>query len=460
LYGPRSCCYRSDVRRLPADLLIPGLLFLFVLATHSASRVATSFDSRWTVPGALSLLRHGDVDLNEYEPLLRADNFYSLECIDPQFRPRRTQAELENCSGRYFPIYPSGTTFLATPFVAALEVLVRFAPKSIGWSDVTRAFFAGDFVTGRAVVEVLIASFLIAIAAVAIYAIAVMELPRMTAVGMALLFAFCTSAWSTGSRALWQHGPSMLMLSLALYLLIRAERNPQFARYAGIPLACAYVIRPTNSIPILLFTLYVLLRFRREFFAYLLCASPAAALFFAYNYAVYRSLFSGYYAASPDVIPALGSGPNLTAAFLGGWISPSRGLLVFTPVFALSLYGWYLGVRRRWHGTLPYFLGGIIMLHWILISLFPNWWGGHAYGPRYFTDITPVFVVLLIPVVREMKARTMLRWAFVVLCVISFFIHYRGATSWEVYRWNVEPSEASAERAWDWSDPQILRGLR
>jgi hypothetical protein len=63
-------------------------------------------------------------------------------------------------------------------------------------------------------------------------------------------------------------------------------------------------------------------------------------------------------------------------------------------------------------------------------------------------------------VVREMRSRTLLRWTFVLLCAISFFIHYRGATPWEVYRWNVEPSEASAERAWDWSDPQILRGLR
>jgi hypothetical protein len=253
------------VRRPLAELLIPGILFLFVLASHSASRVATSYDSRWTVPGALSLLHHGDADLNEYEPLLRSNNFYSLECIDPQFQPRRTQADLEHCTGRYFPIYPSGTTFLATPFVAVLQVLVKFVPKGIGWSDVTRAFFAGDFVTGRAVVEVLIASFLMAVAAVVIYAIAAMELSRAAAVGMALLFAFCTSAWSTGSRALWQHGPSMLMLSLALYALIRAEQNPKFARYAALPLAFAYVIRPTNAIPILLFSLYVLLRFRREF---------------------------------------------------------------------------------------------------------------------------------------------------------------------------------------------------
>lgn len=42
------------------------------------------------------------------------------------------------------------------------------------------------------------------------------------------IFAFCTSAWSTGSRALWQHGPSMLMLSAALYLILSAREKPHY----------------------------------------------------------------------------------------------------------------------------------------------------------------------------------------------------------------------------------------
>jgi hypothetical protein len=46
------------------------------------------------------------------------------------------------------------------------------------------------------------------------------------------------------------------------------------------------------------------------------------------------------------------------------------------------------------------------------------------------------------------------------LCVlISVFIHFRGAMYWAPYEWNGHPSEVSPRRAWDWRDPQFLRGI-
>ena len=50
-----------------------------------------------------------------------------------------------------------------------------------------------------------------------------------------------------------------------------------------------------------------------------------------------------------------------------------------------------------------------------------------------------------------------------VLCsmIISAFIHYRSANSWEVFDWNSKPVnvDAKPERVWDWQDIQFLRRI-
>src|SRR6266849_1973850 len=76
---------------------------------------------------------------------------------------------------------------------------------------------------------------------------------------VALLFAIGTSALSTASRALWQHGPSMLFLAGALLCLVRADTSSRWLAPAGVCLALGYLMRPTNSISVLLLSGYVLI---------------------------------------------------------------------------------------------------------------------------------------------------------------------------------------------------------
>jgi hypothetical protein len=40
------------------------------------------------------------------------------------------------------------------------------------------------------------------------------------------------------------------------------------------------------------------------------------------------------------------------------------------------------------------------------------------------------------------------------LLVISYAIHARGATDWDVWRWNGRPG--LEDRLWDWRDMQML----
>ena len=110
--------------------------------------------------------------------------------------------------------------------------------------------------------------------------------------------------------------------------------------------------------------------------------------------------------------------------------------------------------------TLRPYLIAIVIGHWLLISSFEQWSGGHCYGPRYFSDMSPIFVWFLIPVL--LRPGRVPAVAFAALAAVSFFIHYQGATQWATMQWNVDPVNVDShpERIWDWRDPQFLRGLR
>lgn len=64
-----------------------------------------------------------------------------------------------------------------------------------------------------------------------------------------------------------------------------------------------------------------------------------------------------------------------------------------------------------------------------------------------------------------LDARSLSRWslvtAFYTFAAISFFIHYRGANSYDVILWNVDPSNVDQHpgRIWDLGDIQFLRGI-
>lgn len=79
-------------------------------------------------------------------------------------------------------------------------------------------------------------------------------------------------------------------------------------------------------------------------------------------------------------------------------ISPSRGLLVFTPVLVFSIAGILRALRSGWMRPLSICLTVLVILHWVSISLFVGiWWGGYSYGPRLFSDMLPILVLFLIP---------------------------------------------------------------
>lgn len=421
------------------------LIFLVVFSIHFLGcKISSSFDSRWSIHTSMSIIKEGNTDLDEYQQLIEAEHYYAIHRIGDHL----------------YTQYPIGTSLLALPYVAFLD---HFFKRSLA---IDLEHFIGE-VSPRGL-EILIASNFVALATVCIYLIGQLLFQKQRySFLLAFIFAFCTSAWSTASRALWQHGPSALLLAFSLYALLSAKYHPRYASWliqlVSIPLAFSYVVRPTNGLSILLFSIVIFIRYRRHFIPYCLWSMIVAIPFFIYNFRVYHSLLPPYY-ASPN---QLQFNIRIIEGLAGTLLSPSRGLFIFTPVLLFSIYGIILKIRRKHLDILDYSILTIIILHWILSSSHPHWWGGHSYGPRYFIDVLPYFLYFLVPVFTEIsKLSGAKRTGFVVvLCctlVISFLIHFRGATNWDVHYWNSEPINVDEDpsRVWDWRDIQFLRGIK
>jgi hypothetical protein len=439
-----------DEARRMRRVLVGCLVGLSVFVVHCRGTL-TCFDSMWSVPTAISIWDHGDANLDEYHAALEARQYLFTE---PHRRHVYTQ-------------FPIGTSLLVAPAIPVLRSLASVAlsnnPARLSRLEARQDASRCTPVPGEplvrlhSLVELVLASAIVSMTTIVIFAIASVEgLGMVGAVAVALIFAFGTSAWSTASRSLWQHGPSMLMLSLALLTQITGR----FLPVGGALLGFSYVIRPTNAIPIVMATAWsVITRGRR---AIGFCAGIALVLgtFFLANQQVYRAWLPPYYQAA-----RLGS-PTFWVALAGDLISPGRGLFVFSPVLAFAFYGVVLKVRAGRFGWLDGSLVASIVLHWIAIAAFPHWWAGYSYGPRFFADMLPYFIYFLIPVVAWLAATSgasarLLGATFVAAAVFSVFVHAEGALTFRSIMWNHLPRSVDnyPERLWDWRDPQFLAGV-
>jgi hypothetical protein len=424
------------------QLLVPLMIFTVTFGAYLACPLSSQVfsDPRWSIQLALSIVREGNFDLDEYKNTDKPDD-YAIITI----------------SGHKYSFFPIGTPILAVPPVWAYQLI---NPHMVELIDAVHP-----------VAQDIIASLIVALTAVLIFLIMRFSNTNAQSVFAAFVFAFCTSAWSTASKALWQHGPSMLMLTITLYLILLSRKRPELIQYASLPLAYSFVIRPTNAIPVGLFSIFVLFFYRKYFIRYLLWSLIIAVPFFLVNYAIFSSFLSPY------IFPSYHSTnlglehfltPSITQ-FLGVLISPSRGLFIYTPVVLFSFMGVFIKLKNfRWSDPekmLDLTLVVIIIAHYLLVSSFWHWWGGYSIGPRLMIDVLPFLIYFLSPVISFMTNSSPravpIKIAFAVVVLISFLMQYHGATSEAMFAWNNVPTSIDLDQArlWDWSDPPFLRGI-
>jgi hypothetical protein len=407
-------------------------IFLALIAIYVVSPVRTPYDSRWSIYEAMSFLHGHDGNLAEYQGMLEQQKFYAIEYHH----------------GKPYTLFPSGVSFLAVPFVALASII------DPSFSDRIKTKLPDRF-------EAFVASFYGALAGTIFYCLLLYRFgSRAIALVASFVFCFETAMWSTATRALWQQGPLILMFVVATMLLLRARERAALSQYVGLPLAMAFVIRPTAAIPIFVLTSYVLVFHRAWFLRYLLWSLVVALPWLAYNLFVYDNILSPYY------MPGRVAGTTVDKALLGNLISPSRGLFVYSPILILGFSGFALALKQAGDRWLSIAFMTIVVLHWLIVSRFPMWWGGDGYGPRLMIDILPFlayFIGFNLPWIAASRGWARGAWiaGMALLGLPSLLLNANGAIHRKVYDWNNTPVnlELAPARLWDWRDPQFLRDL-
>jgi hypothetical protein len=424
--------------------LRPYLLFtsiaIITFSIQALCPVTTSTDSAWTFHLAASFLREHNFDLDEYRSIIDLQLDYRMRVV----------------GGHIYSYYPVATPLLVAP-------TVWFTNK------IYPLFYPTDFYTylarhapnnHTANMEKLLASGIVGLAAGLIFIIAQWELGTLESITLALIFAFSTSMWSTSSRALWQHGPSALFLALALLLIKQVVKKDTNIFWIGLILGYAYLIRPTNSLAVAFFGLYILINYRQRFWLYMVGAAVVLMPYVANNWLAYHNLFPPY---SYQLFERLASPKVFGEALFGTLVSPSRGLFIFSPVLLFSLFGAYFRISRNpLLSNLDIYLAGIIVSHWWITSLFEDWGGAWSIGPRYFVDILPFLIYFLIPFFQKnVFSLSIWKLTFLTAILVSTMIQAHCSTSIYPFMWNGKPRALveAPERKWDWGDVQFLRGF-
>ena len=291
---------------------------------------------------------------------------------------------------------------------------------------------------------------------------------------LTVIYLFATLNFALISQALWQQGPLQLFAILGLYFLLDALRGSDGVAngsdssknyalkifLAGTFWGLAILSRPTAALPFLLLYILIFSRFLGEFkklvkysLLYMVGLIPSLLFFLWYNAKYYLDVANQGYAnqATSQWLSRFPEG------FLGLWISPSKGILVYSPVFIFSLVGVYLIARSFRKSEAPVksanlkylVFAGIVLIHTLVMGKWKHWYGGWSFGYRMASDAIPFMVLLIIPYVRSVLFEKTKK-LFYALIIISVLIQISGILFFDGI-WHAAYDRGFEDTGWLWS---------
>jgi hypothetical protein len=427
----------------PRGVIACCAIFIAALAIYlSNGETISSFDAAPNSLFAFNLLEHGTIDFDRFRK-----SYFDAAGGGYAF--------VEAPNGHLTSVFPIGTALVTFPVYVALYAVQR--PPEIS---------APAFEPERQRDEKLVAA-IVAAASVVVFFLCARFVGNAAQAGIATLaFALGTETWMIGSQGLWQHGSvSLVLLAMVYALLSFSHVTSSAARYgwlaaAGILAGFLPVVRPTAVLFSLAAGVFVLLFCGRKCAPFFIGAVVGFAPGAAWNVWFFHSLSGGYAA---NLAQFDGSLKDAAGALAGLLVSPSRGLLVFTPLVLFSALGAVRAARQRTPGArLLVLLAAASVVLTLSYAMFPIWIGGACYGPRFLTDTMGVAALLLVYVVPNRLAG-LGATAFVAAIAYSIAVQAAGAYSGAAGPlWNAVPIDIAREpsRIWQLSDSQIERNVR
>lgn len=310
------------------------------------------------------------------------------------------------------------------------------------------------------------ASLLVALAAALAFISARQRLPQGRALFLAIGLALGTGYWYMASQTLWQTETAVLGLALAVaaFAAPRDLVNIRAAIAIGAGLGLAAVARPQLAplVAVLLAGTWVRAPLRT--------ALVATAITLAFGIALGAANLRwfgdprGAQVWLQDVNARIHGTRSMfvvePGGFIGLLVSPSRGLIVFSPVVLVAFAGVPRAFKEGWRSPLPW-CALAIASQYVLYGSYAVWWAGHTYGPRYLVDVLPVAVPLAAVAMSAPRPGRVARIAAGAALAWSIGVAAIGAFCYPHGLWNSQPTDVDLDhsRLWSVSDNQIVRTL-
>lgn len=269
------------------------------------------------------------------------------------------------------------------------------------------------------------------------------------------VYLFCTINFALISQALWQHGTLELFTILGVYYLFEAQKSAKLKHLilCGIFLGLAILSRPTAGLVLFFAAGMIYITHARSFIEYLVkmfffgFGIILDVLFFVwYNAKFYlnisnqgysNQIFNNWLSPFPD-------------GFFGVWLSPSKGILIYSPIFIFMFVSIYLLLKNYHKDNLKFFLIGILILaHTLVISLWKHWYGGWSFGYRMSSDVILFMILLLVPFVNSELFAKYKKFFYLALG-ISLGVELVGIVFFDGI-WHAAYDKGFVNTAWLWS---------
>ncbi|HSX39138.1 MAG TPA: hypothetical protein VLI92_00935 [Candidatus Saccharimonadales bacterium] len=364
------------------------LVFIIIFALY-LSNFAYDFNKDTKNNDYRNLMTAADVIPSTFLPYtLIKDHTFALDSISYYLRyfdsNSPTPYFLFTRNGHKYSVYPVFTAIAAVPFYL-IPILLNKIPDFKYHENLLKMLAIGRVA----------AAFYSALACLLIYKILKkLSDNQKEVILFTIFFALGTTMWSISSRGLWQHTLSVPLLAAVIYLLLKYENNKYNPFFVGLFTGFLVLTRLTNLIIAVMVFVYLVLRFRKNIWMFLVATLPSMVFLFIYNFYVFGSPFIEGYEARSNIS---WSTPLLTG-LLGFLFSPARSFLFISPPLILSFVGIYLLFKNKSFGgkyneLLRFLSVGFIGLI-LLLSKWFAWHGANGFGYRMLTDLLPIAIIL------------------------------------------------------------------
>jgi hypothetical protein len=359
--------------------------------------------------------------------------------------------------GHWISGYPIITPVLVTPlYVLPAWWVSHQSPPIYPYSL--------DFVLIASTMEKVSASLIAAMSGAVLFLAFRKIASAKVSLAVALIYALTSNTWAISSQALWRHGLTELSFVFLLWALFRVSDSRRAPLWAGLALAVAAANKPLEAIMIVPLLFYFGRRSWKSLFMFLMPPLVMGSLVLSYNVYFFARPLGGYPTLPAGSFAGEGGAhlpffTGLRVGVAGLLVSPSRGLLIYTPWAAFALWG----AARIWKEKSPEWgrplLLALTAVFLVQAGFSDGWFGGWCFGPRYLTDLLPFLAWFLVPLWTSIWSRPVLRAAFVATVAIALWVQVVGAFYYPSGNWDESPINVDLQprRLWDWSDNQILR---